>query len=281
MAEGGLHQVDGRATLESVSGVRVAQPVRRNVRAGLELSAPGFCQVGNSVVGMTFAIALFERITNPTVLPKTVTIDELTTILTRFEVLPDKHLGQCWSPTKYAGGAKTRGNAGVEEVSCLVFDCDRVGPDPKRLKGIYWIGHTTHSHTTVAPRWRVVIPLARPMPVQAWGDVWRRARAALCPEADPACKDPSRAYWLPAHDGGLAAKPRVNEGPLLDPSTLPPLPSEPRREMSTPARKSGARSSPEAYMCQVLDNLATVAPGGRNAALNHAAWTLAALASPV
>jgi hypothetical protein len=27
-------------------------------------------------------------------------------------------------------------------------------------------------------------------------------------------------------------------------------------------------------MAQVLDNLASVQPGGRNAALNHAAWTL-------
>ncbi len=27
-------------------------------------------------------------------------------------------------------------------------------------------------------------------------------------------------------------------------------------------------------MAQVLDNLASVAPGGRNDALNHAAWTL-------
>ena len=30
----------------------------------------------------------------------------------------------------------------------------------------------------------------------------------------------------------------------------------------------------QAYMAQVLDNLASVAPGGRNAALNHASWTL-------
>ena len=27
-------------------------------------------------------------------------------------------------------------------------------------------------------------------------------------------------------------------------------------------------------LAQILDNLASVAPGGRNAALNHAAWTL-------
>ena len=43
-----------------------------------------------------------------------------------------------------------------------------------------------------APRWRVVIPLARPVAAKRWRDVWQRARAALCPEADPSCKDPSR-----------------------------------------------------------------------------------------
>jgi hypothetical protein len=197
-------------------------------------------------VGKTFPIALFDRIDRTQFKVRTLNIDDL-------------------------AGAKSRGDAGVELVSCLVFDCDRVAPDPERLKGIYWIGHTTHLHTLEAPRWLVIIPLAAPAPTGNWGDVWRRARAALCPEADPACNDPSRAYWLPAHDGGLAAKTRVNEGPLLDASTLPALPPELRR---APARPWKASGSPEAYMRQVLDNVATAAPGGRKAALNHAAWTL-------
>jgi hypothetical protein len=207
--------------------------------------------------------------------PKTVTLDELVTMLTTFEVLKDKRRGRCWSPTKYADGVTSRGNAGVESVSCLVFDCDRVPPDEERLAGVYWIGHTTWSHTPQAPRWRVVIPLARAVPAAQWRDVWLRARAALCPEADPSCKDPSRAYWLPSHNGGVSAKTARHTGPLLDPSTLPALPPEPRRPTSRNVRiKAGDGRRAEAYMATVIANLEKAAPGGRNAALNHAAWTL-------
>jgi hypothetical protein len=46
-----------------------------------------------------------------------------------------------WSPTRYADGAKTRGNAGVVSVSCLVFDLARVPPDPERLASVCWMGH--------------------------------------------------------------------------------------------------------------------------------------------
>jgi hypothetical protein len=235
-------------------------------------------KLGSSApVPAEFAIALFERIDRPQVLARTVTLAELVTMLTRFEVLDDKRLGHCWSPTRYADGATSRGNTGVESVSCLVFDCDRVPPDDQRLEGVYWVGHTTWSNKPQAPRWRVVIPLVTPpVPAVQWRDVWRRARAALCPEADPACKDPSRAYWLPSHNGGVSAKTRRHEAPLLDPSTLPELPVEPRTVATSSQRTpvNGDRRRGEAYMAQVLDNVASAQPGGRNAALNHAAWTL-------
>jgi hypothetical protein len=186
--------------------------------------------------------------------------------------------GRCWSPTRYANGASSRGNAGVAEVSALVFDCDRVAPDPQRLSGVFWLGHTTWSHTAPAPRWRVVIPLVAPVPAAQWRDVWQRARAALCPEADPSCKDPSRQYYLPSHSGGVTAKATRHEGPLLDPETLPALPLERRRLSSTAVRRAAAdkdRRRAEAYMGGVIDKLAAMAPNtGRNAALNGAAWTL-------
>jgi hypothetical protein len=127
-----------------------------------------------------------------------------------------------------------------------------------------------------------VIPLARPVPAQNWPDVWRRARAALCPEADPACKDPSRAYWLPSRRAGVVPDASYHPGPLLDPATLPELPAERTRDelgrapsMKTlrQARTADRRRS-EAYMATVIANLETRSPGGRNAALNGAAWTL-------
>jgi hypothetical protein len=50
----------------------------------------------------------------------------LVQMVTTFEVLDDKRRGRCWWRTKYA----------VESVSALVFDLDRVPPDPKRLEHV-------------------------------------------------------------------------------------------------------------------------------------------------
>jgi Fe-S-cluster formation regulator IscX/YfhJ len=174
-----------------------------------------------------FAIALFERYDRPAVQPKTVSLEDLRHLLTTFTELRDKRQARCWSPTLYAEDATSRSNAGVASVSALVFDLDRVPPDPERLEHVCWIGHTTYSHTAQAPRWRVVISLARPVPAEQWAEVWRRARAALCPEADPSCKDPCRLYYLPSYPSGVTPQATCHDGPLLDMATLPPLPPEP------------------------------------------------------
>jgi hypothetical protein len=224
-----------------------------------------------------FAIALFAHIGRPVFERRAVDLANLVKLLTTFRQVADKKQARCWSPTRYADDVTSRGNAGVEAVSALVFDLDRVPPDPKRLEGVCWIGHTTWSHQPDSPRWRVVIPLAQPVPATSWSNVWQRARAALSPEADPACKDPSRAYWLPSRPAGVAPETGYHPGPLLDSRTLPELAREQKglrpSARSTP-KVSGDHGRAEAYMTQVLDNLATVASGGRNAALNRAAWTL-------
>jgi len=177
----------------------------------------------------------------------------------------------------------SRGNAGVASVSALVFDLDRIPPDPERLAGIYWIGRTTWSHQPEAPRWRVVIPLAAAVPASQWSEVWRRARAALCPEADPQCKDASHQYYLPSHPVGVTPEASCHDGPLLDVATLPELPPEPKRPdvhllpptaaLCDPTARDRRRGA--AYMDQVVRKLASMAPNsGRNSALNGAAWTL-------
>lgn len=126
-----------------------------------------------------------------------------------------------------------------------------------------------------------MIPLAEPVPADRWSDVWRRARAALCPEADPACKDPSRAYWLSSCPAGVVPDASYHPGQLLDSSTLPELPAEQRAELKRsplaprPRKTTDAdQRRGEAYLERVVANLQGERPGGRNAALNRAAWTL-------
>jgi putative DNA primase/helicase len=203
-----------------------------------------------------------------------VSLEELSRLLTRFTELADKRQARCWAPTRYAEGAASRSNAGVKVVSCLVFDCDRVEPDWARLEGHWYLAHTTYQHTPEHPRWRLVLPLAVSVPAEAWRDIWLRARAALCPETDPSCKDPSRQYYLPSHPRDAASESTVHAGPLLDPATLPELPPAPRPSKGRRVRVSSNPRRGQAYMDGVIRNLETATRPGRNNALNGAAWTL-------
>jgi hypothetical protein len=76
-------------------------------------------------------------------------------------------------------------------------------PEPWAVADV-WPHHlVAHAHSAkLACR----LPLTTPVPAAEWRNVWQRARAALCPEADPACKDPSRAYRLSSHSGAVSAK---------------------------------------------------------------------------
>lgn len=109
---------------------------------------------------------------------------------------------------------------------------------------------------------------------QSWRDVWLRTRAALCPEADPSCKDASRQYYLPSHATGALHQATHHSGAMLDASTLPELPRVPRPPRARRVGVSGDRRRGEAYTATVIANLEGAQPGGRNDALNHAAWTL-------
>jgi hypothetical protein len=88
----------------------------------------------------SLTIALFESVYNTTPEQRTVSLDELAAMLSQFEVLATSTRGHCWSPAKYADGAMSRGNVGVLAVSALVFDLNRVPPDPARLAHVQWFG---------------------------------------------------------------------------------------------------------------------------------------------
>ena len=72
--------------------------------------------------------------------------------------------------------------------------------------------HTSWSHTPEHPKARLVFPFAEPAPVARWEQVWdAAARWAKLGglTLDPATKDASRLYFLPAYPVGDEARRRA------------------------------------------------------------------------
>ena len=104
-----------------------------------------------------------------------------------------------WSPTVYKPGA-TRASANVLSLSCLVLDYDEdVALDAIQRIWADWfyIAHTSWSHEINAPRYRWVIPLASPVPAEAWERGWAWAKK-MDRTIDRSCKNKDRIYFIPA-----------------------------------------------------------------------------------
>ncbi len=174
------------------------------------------------------AISTFDHAWDTAPKPVRCSVGGLVRALTTFPVraVTDKRALPAWSPAIYAPGAPRRADT-VRAVSCLVLDVDDGDPDAAFAPwpGALAVMHTTWSHRPEAPRFRLVLPLARPVPADRWGLAWAWA-AARAPGADPACKDPSRLYFRPALPGADAPHAaRVQAGALLD--LVGELPEEP------------------------------------------------------
>jgi len=102
-----------------------------------------------------------------------------------------------WSPTIVEG---TRANANVRACGPLVLDLDDGSAmavlEKVQADGLEFIFHTTHSTTDEHIKGRVIIPLSEECSPEAFRSVWQYA-ARRFSGADVACKDVSRAYYLP------------------------------------------------------------------------------------
>lgn len=126
----------------------------------------------------------------------------------------------CWAPATFAPGAR-RNSKGVTELSCLVLDYDD-GTDVDGASTVWspWfhIVHTSWSHTPAQPRFRLVLPLARPCPIAFWPRLWAWAEDQCGHEIDPACKGAARMWTLPALPSPDHPHRALSHGgPLLDP----------------------------------------------------------------
>jgi hypothetical protein len=171
------------------------------------------------------------------------TIDQLTAALT---ALPTRTAGELldvehhpagrvveakgdlplWSPTIFQG---PRNNVNARELSALVLDYDD-GTTPEQAlapwSGCVAILHSSWSHTDALPKFRLVLPFSRPTPAATWSRVWWWAVQRAAGSPDPRCRDPQRAYFVPAARPGAWAY-AIPGAPLEvpDPDTLDPPPS--------------------------------------------------------
>jgi len=234
--------------------------------------------------------------------------------LSTFPHLPagtDKKAAPGWAPIAWADGApRMRAAANVGAVSALVLDLDRLsdlGQLEAAMQGLRAqaeqpaaaVAHSSWSHRPGAPKARLVLPFAEPVPVAQWPRVWAagaRWAAEVGLEADPACKDPGRWYLLPGlpEDAGAerwdAVWAHAVDGAPLDwrwlaaaypppPPELPVLPVMRDRVMPADDWRDHERHRAARWMEGTVRAVAKTQSGGRNSRLLVAARDLGQLAA--
>ena len=141
---------------------------------------------------------------------------ELVAALSEHAERAEKLAGALWSPVTYCDGAR-RSLAGVDRVHAFVADLDGHDLDAVRphLDGLAFVAYTTHSHRPGEPAWHLVVPLAEPVDAERWPAVWYALDRRLGGLADHACRDCSRAYFMPQHAPGAAFEVVVGEGDAM------------------------------------------------------------------
>lgn len=174
-------------------------------------------------------------------------------------------------------------------MSALVLDFDKqVPPLPVILapwRGALAHAHTSSSHTPEAPRWRLVLPLARPVrpafyrAALRWA--WNRS-AAVGAEPDRSTADACRLWFVPAVATGGTFEAHEQPGTPLDPLDLAAevhrwAPERPaRRAAARPARGPAERWATSACASE-LEAVRTAREGSRADTLVASAYRLGQL----
>lgn len=165
---------------------------------------------------------------------------------TAFPNLDGKLALDCWSPATYPPDCSRRKKSLVASVTCLVLDFDdglRFEQAVEVYQDFDHIGHTSWSHAETHHKFRLILPLAEPVPGPVWSRAWRwvledwqakaprDAEGKLLGTPDTACKDASRLYFLPAIRPGAPRYAWVHQsyyGPLSIPWRALPADPPPR-----------------------------------------------------
>jgi hypothetical protein len=141
--------------------------------------------------------------------------------------------GPAWCPATFGTHANAKGSlrhdgnvlamyAGVADIDNKIDEPLTIPEIQARLKGYTFALHTSYSHTPEKPRYRVIVPLARPLPPAEMPKLFAHFRGLFGSALDEACKNPSRLYFTPGcpPDAEEYFRYEVAQGECLDPDTL-------------------------------------------------------------
>lgn len=225
-----------------------------------------------------------------------VTLSELESLLTDYRPASSKRGQPCWSPILWRGEKRAAANA--VSVGALVFDLDHT--DPKDLSSpaptqeqvdqvasrIDELGCAAFLlETRTAGHWRVVIPLATPIPPAEYFDVYRNVGEYLRAPYDPSCADLARVFYLPSiPQAGDQRATAVSDGPLLSWTQFrnaPPSPvpvEEPPLDMDEVRKHLLANAGAlQTTVEKLLEGKLLLLEGGRDQALTKLAGLFARL----
>jgi hypothetical protein len=179
------------------------------------------------------------------------------------QLVAAKGQGPVYNPTSNATGY--RNNPNTLEMYALHLDADGVGDWSALIQvlvgmGLAFLIHRSGGHTPTLPKWRIILPLARPFlttgeqGVLAWRAAYAAARVifgALAqltgPGFDPATDGPHHP-WFPAMRRKLEDPMREvyqNHGATLDLHALPAqLPAQPAPTAQRPHQRTSGQGAP-------------------------------------
>lgn len=225
----------------------------------------------------TYAVSTFPHATATLPRLETPTWSELVRALTTHRERDTKD-GPLFSPATFNG---TRCNENVKSISLLVCDIDHSNVHEiaaaMKATGYAFLLHTTHNHSDVDQRCRVVFTLSRPVTPEQWGARMALAANSLGLPYDRHCTDPSRAFYGPSCAPGAPRYATWADGVPFDMPNVTEAPRTASREPLPLPRGAVLDTYVQRAIEAELRDLARTLPGHQNAQLNCVAFKLAAL----
>lgn len=148
---------------------------------------------------MTFAVSFFKCKNDNKPKSQQMSWEEFVARFSRPSIRQCKD-GELFSPAAFIG---TRAKGNVTEACMLVLDYDHESDFKRNLqvwreRGYTFVACTTYSHSETEHRFRVVIPLAVPIPADRFPFLWNWAFDLSGGKIDRAASDISRMFYTPA-----------------------------------------------------------------------------------